>query len=74
MTSKPLTLSESGLALILLENEIERNRGEVRRMQDRFHEANRNLIEAKERLEHNETTLSRVLTAIGKNNWTYSRR
>ncbi len=66
MISKPLTLSESGLALILLENEIERNRSEVRRMQDRFNEARRNLIEAKERLEHNEVTLSKVLTAIGK--------
>lgn len=71
MTSKPLTLSESGLALILLENEIERNRSEVRRMQDRFNEARSNLIEAKERLEHNESTLSRVTEAIGKNNWTY---
>jgi len=74
MISKPLTLSESGLALILLENEIERNRSEVRRMQDRFNDARRNLIEAKERLEHNEATLSRVMTAIGKNNWTYSCR
>lgn len=71
MISKPLTLSESGLALILLENEIERNRSEVRRMQDRFNDARRNLIEAKERLEHNEVTLSKVMAAIGENNLTY---
>lgn len=65
------TISQQGLALILIENELENNYAEVRRWQRRADEAQVMLNEAKSRLTRNQETLSRLKNAIGKNNWIY---
>lgn len=59
-----LTLSEAGLALILLEHEINNNRAEVNRTLFRLDEAKTNHILAEARLRRNEELLKRAKQVI----------
>lgn len=59
-----LTISESALALILLENELQNNYAEVRRWQRRVDEAQQSLNEAKDRLTCNQELLMKVKANI----------
>ena len=59
-----VSLSESGLALLLLENELNNNDAEVNRLTARLREAETLLAEAIQRRHENRKKLAQVLGSI----------
>lgn len=62
--SQPVSLSKAGLALILLENELQNNDAEVNRLTERLREAEMLLNAAIARRQENLNKLSRIVRGV----------
>lgn len=68
LNQENLNISESGLALILLENEISNNWKELHRWELRLIEANNAVQEARQRIHKNTELLNTVLSNLNVSN------
>ena len=64
LVSAPVTLSELGLAMVLLENELQNNTAEVNRLEARLDELNRTFSAALARRHETQTKLDRVMARV----------